>query len=853
MKKKKLWMLALTVVLLILTFTVNAFGAPSVVSGDYKYVVQDDDTVKIIAYLGKETTVNIPSEIDGKTVSSLGFGLFSSSIKTHTVVVPDCVVSMDGVLAMSGVKNVRIGAGVEKIRSNEFYSVEKISVSENNPNFASVDGVLYDNAKKKLICVPTGREYDTFRIPEGVEVIGDNAIVDVSMSSLVIPSTVKHIGRNAISLSGIKSLVIPSSVESLSMYAIYQCNGLKTLKFENGNLKTIDSHVVEECENLTTVSIPANVESIGRFYSCPSLKKIIVSGANKKYTTVDGVLYNKEMTKLIWYPAAKSDEIYTVPDSTTVICDAAFCNVGNLSLKKLYIHKGMTEFEYDAFIYSGGFEICYEGTQEEFDAITNAYIVKQAVSSVKYNNYIYRPVENLKAKTNGTSITLTWDKVNFVTGYRVFVKTSAGWKTLATLQNNTYTAKNLTLGTKYTFAVRSYTETDGKKVWAPEYTTVKTLTKPGVTSKLKFSYDSTWIKLLWNKVPGATGYRIYVYDKGWKAVKTTTGTSYVVNNLKSGTKYTFAVRAYTKFDGATYWASSYKKLETATTPGTTKAVTASKISSEYITLKWNSVQGATGYRVYVWNTQTKKWDTAVRATTKLTATVKNLVPGRSYIFAVKAYTKAGSSYVWAKTYTKLTTRTGDMTDDYARKLFCEASKIDARWWPAFYVVKGYESELPATVLEYTHIIDTDDVIYTTYDGETYYYYAVIDDEIKSTEDLRALFGQYFDEEYVEHCLYDFVDYKGQLYISAYDFDYETATYYTDSIKKISATHYRYYLNAHYEDGDEGDIDRMYYDLIYKNGKWVFTVKYEGERYNGEKADDVNYFYPVVYADRLIKD
>lgn len=932
MKKKKLLMLALTVILIIFTFSVNAFGAPSVISGNYKYIVQDDDTVKIIAYLGKETKVNVPSEIDGKTVTALGFGLFSSSIETHTVVVPDSVVSMDGTLSMSGVKNVHLGAGVEKIRSGEFYSLRNITVSQNNPNFASVDGVLYDKEMKCLICVPTGKEYNEFRIPEGVEEIGDNAIVDVSMKSLIIPSTVKHIGRNAFSVNGITSLVIPSSVESLSMYAIYQCNGLRKIEFKNGNLKQIESHVIEECEKLTTIRIPANVESIGKFYSCPSLRSIIVDSENKDYTTIDGVLYNKDVTRLISYPVARANETYIVPDSVTVIGSGAFVNVRNRNLKKLYLHKGITGIEDEAFIYSGGFDVYYEGSKAELDALEIADLGNYLPEPV-CNTYIYRPVTGLQASATDTTAKISWNKVPYATGYRVYVKTKTGQKPLKTTTSTSYTADGLLDSTDYTFIVKSYRKIDGVTVWAPEQTAVSvktalgvtaslkstpgtkqitlnwsavkdatgyrvfilnektenwdvavrttgkkttatirnlepgtkytfavrayvnngtivwapklksinTLTKPGVTDKLSESVGENSIALRWNKVPGATGYRVFVLRNGdWKALKTTTGLTYTATGLSQGTKYTFAVKAYTKFGGVTCWASSYKKLEAATIPGATKAVTASKISSEYVILNWDAVKGATGYRVYLWNTQTKQWDTVVRATTKQTATVKSLTPGKNYIFAVKAYIKAESGYVWAKKYTQLKVKTGALTDDYVRRMFIKANDLEEKWHIFNYVfedeINGYADP------RYSHVLDRNDYIdvYKPEFGFTFRFYAVIDDDIKSTEELRKEMLQYFTEEHTEDFIessgFGYRDYNGKMYMHNGDGGglFQPEAPYKDSLKKISSTEYLYRLYSSKEN--------MYinYKVVYEKGRWVF-------------GDEYGLFFPIWYPEKNIYD
>ncbi len=381
--------------------------------------------------------------------------------------------------------------------------------------------------------------------------------------------------------------------------------------------------------------------------------------------------------------------------------------------------------------------------------------------------------------------------------------------------------------------------------------------KPGVTSKVTSTSDNTSVTLKWNKVSGAAGYTVYRYSPSKKAyVKsgTTEGTSFTVKKLYTGTKYTFRVIAYGKTTaGKVYDSNNYKLYKTATCPGVTKSIKVTKSAAEYVNLQWESVKGATGYRVYVYDSQAKKWIITTKATTKLTASVKNLIPGKSYNFAVKAYIKTDSGDVWAKTYTKKTGKTGNMTDDYARKLLCEASKVDMKWWPATYISDEYLDEVPDLALDYMLIVDPYEEITRTINGKKYTLYAVTRTNIKTKAQLRSLLSEYFDADYVDMCVAEFVEYNNRLYCAIYDSYYETASYYKDSIKKISSTHYRYYLKAYFEDGQKGQLKNIYYDLIYVNGKWVFTQDYEGKRYNGEKADDVKYFYPIILGEYLIED
>lgn len=260
------------------------------------------------------------------------------------------------------------------------------------------------------------------------------------------------------------------------------------------------------------------------------------------------------------------------------------------------------------------------------------------------------------------SVTLKWSAVENAKGYRVFVKNKQSGKwdiaVRTTGKKTTATISALEPGTKYTFAVRAY-RNDGKIIWAPKYKTVNTVTKPGATDEITAKRTRSSVELQWEKVQGATGYRIYIsIDGKWKAIKTTTSTAYTVPSLESGKEYTFAVKAYTKYSGNYYWAEKYAKYSTVTLPAVTPKLT-SVCTPETVTLTWNKVEGATGYRVYRRNTETGKWETEIKATTKLRVTVSGLSPSQSYTFAVRAYKKYNGSYFWSDSYKKITVTTKD--------------------------------------------------------------------------------------------------------------------------------------------------------------------------------------------------
>lgn len=174
---------------------------------------------------------------------------------------------------------------------------------------------------------------------------------------------------------------------------------------------------------------------------------------------------------------------------------------------------------------------------------------------------------------------------------------------------------------------------------------------PGKTSNITATQSASAIKLTWKKVTGATGYRIYQYNsktKKYEKIKTTTEISYTIKKLKAGTEYKFAVKAYTKYNGETLWAASSKSIKTATEP----AVPTVKITagSKKAILKWNKVTGATGYVVYMKNSDGsyKK----LGSTKSTSYTKKSLKSGKKYYFRVRAYKTVDGKNIYGsyKTY-----------------------------------------------------------------------------------------------------------------------------------------------------------------------------------------------------------
>lgn len=146
----------------------------------------------------------------------------------------------------------------------DIYDGFKIHVPNRSGDYSSVDGVLFDKDKTKLIFAPNGATKTEYIIPNTVKSIGDYAFYKSPVSSVSIPETVTSIGKCAFFDSYIKAINLPNSVTEIGCSAFSSCNALTKITIP-ASVTRIESHAFSYCYNLTTVTIPASVTSIGDY------------------------------------------------------------------------------------------------------------------------------------------------------------------------------------------------------------------------------------------------------------------------------------------------------------------------------------------------------------------------------------------------------------------------------------------------------------------------------------------------------------------------------------------------------------------------------------------------------------
>lgn len=249
-------LLSVIMVTSILGLTVFAENA-----GDFSYAILEDGTAQITGYAGADTVVEIPSEIDGYTVTCIK-SVTGSTFPGKTVILPATVTAV-------GESNLPA-----------FYScatLENFVVAEDNPAFCAVDGVLFNKDMTKIVCYPSGNLRTSYTVPQGVTTVGEGSFwFSENLTSLILPDTLVTIEADGIrGCSGLTQIQLPQGLKTIDTGAFNTCKKLKSIEIPEG-VTEISFGAFWACYALQRVSLPDSIVSIGNyaFAACYPLTEI---------------------------------------------------------------------------------------------------------------------------------------------------------------------------------------------------------------------------------------------------------------------------------------------------------------------------------------------------------------------------------------------------------------------------------------------------------------------------------------------------------------------------------------------------------------------------------------------------
>ena len=639
-----------------------------------------DMTASVTKYKGDSEYVEIPSMVNGYKVDSIG-NIFRDNYKLKGVIIPDTVdyVSRGIFSGCVSLTDVDLGKGITKISSGMFYnckSLESLTIPEQIEEFEYIpyidgdyyrrpfDGCtslkkLYLKAKDissisylnlpsltNIVIASTvdslpndafsGYNYiENVTFENGLMVLPDSCFKNcTSLKNITLPDSMMSVGKSAFeNCFNLKSVTFSENLNTIADSAFKGCSSIENLSF-NKNLREIGNNAFEECSSVKNVTFNDSLNTIGEsaFNNCTSIEKAELSSSvsslgENSFAGCTG-LKNVTLSEKLKYISSgafsgcSSLESIDLPDNITKIGSSSFLDC--TALQNVKIGKNTTSIENYAF--SG----CSSLKNIEIPANVK-YIWWAAfedctnLSSVKLNNglqqlesYAFYNCLNLKKIIIPASVTYLSD---YSLGY--YGK-----------NDNNYKIPDFVIVGDINSCAQRYANNNGFKF--EEYKV--NLPTPQITS---LKNTTGGVKITWNKVSGAYGYRLYYRPAsgGWKRFKDTTATSFTDSSVVPNKTETYTIRCLDK-DGNTIsgfnsngWSIKYVPV----------APTISKldITTGGIKLSWNKIAGVYGYRLY-YKPASGGWK-RFKDTTATSFTDSGVSPNRTETYTIRCIDKNGNT------------------------------------------------------------------------------------------------------------------------------------------------------------------------------------------------------------------
>lgn len=304
-------------------------------SGEYGYRILENGKAEILRYTGNEGEVEIPEEIDGKEVSSIGYGAFAGNSQIESVTIPGKVTSLQygAFLSCSNLKRVAFaeGTSLQTIGYMAFKDCRNLAQFSLPDNIRAIGEQSFRNCTK----------LDLGQMGSSLETIGDGAFQNTGLTSLCIPDSVTEVGKTAFyECTLLNNVTLGKGIDGISDGMFGNCEELGQIKIPE-NITYIGESAFSNT-GLRSVDIPESVTSIGggAFASCAELQEATVRG---ELTRIENSAFSNTALKE-----------FAVGDTVREIGEWAFAR--NEDLTSVTMPNSVTKIEYGAFYSSANLQ-----------------------------------------------------------------------------------------------------------------------------------------------------------------------------------------------------------------------------------------------------------------------------------------------------------------------------------------------------------------------------------------------------------------------------------------------------------------------------------------------------------------
>lgn len=222
----------------------------------------------------------------------------------------------------SNLEQVTMHNSISSIRENAFMNCENLKEIVLPAELLTIQDRVFKSCRNLL----------SVDIPESVTSIGDFAFEGCnSLKNAPLPNKLKSIGVAAFHWCyNLSNVVIPNTVQVIGWDA-FDMTGIEYINIPN-SVKIIEAQTFSGCNKLKEVVIGKGTTNIERdaFSWCNALLNIKVDSENLNYVSKDGILYTKDFSELLLYPAGNTTENIILPEGLKILPERTFANNSNV-------------------------------------------------------------------------------------------------------------------------------------------------------------------------------------------------------------------------------------------------------------------------------------------------------------------------------------------------------------------------------------------------------------------------------------------------------------------------------------------------------------------------------------------
>ena len=654
--KKILDLILVFIIIISASFiNISKVGAESICNpSDYEYQEIDNDNIEITKYNGNDTDIIIPSEIYGKKVVNLGSGAFRDCNNLKNVVILNGLTNIGGWAfeRCTNLVSITIPNSVIEIEGAAFMDCSSLENINLPNNLKSIESSLFWG------CI----NLRSIIIPGDVTKIDNTAFwACYNLTDITLSNDLVEIGEGVFQYcNNLENISLPNSLERIGSGSFCEC-ALKNIILPN-NIISIGESAFAFCDNLISITIPDNVDNIGEhaFGYCKNLMSINVSLNNKNFLSKDGMLYDKNKTRLIQAPGGIKTCL--ISDGVKCIGGGAFEACSNLT--KVVVPNSVATFEgysfncctslVDILIPNGVVNIgerAFWGCQNLKDIIIPR-------SVVNIGNFAFDTCENIKLNVYSGSY-----------AERYAVENDLAYKIIKHITNISLDKTSLTLNKNATATLKATinpTDTTDSKVltWTSSNSKIATVNN-GVVKGIGVGTATITVKTANGKTAickvtvqevktptkpkvSITKTKITVKNATYtgKAIKQKVTIKYGNKTLKNGTDYTLSYKNNKNTGKATITIKGkgkYVGSKTITFYIVPKKVTISSVKpgKKQLTVKYKKVTGASGYQIAYSTSKSKGFKYITINSKRASKVIKKLKSKKKYYVKVRAYKTVG--------------------------------------------------------------------------------------------------------------------------------------------------------------------------------------------------------------------